>query len=201
MAMPASGCLELRSCIAGCTCSSIGCAVCGAVQTPTSLITMSNSTGRAKCMTAYYSYAGTANKTVGICCIAATGVGNLGTSLSVSRTNCICVNPAMSVGQSVCVGFNIFLKPNACVGACANYCLICNGTTIATCNCNASTCINALAIFTLNYGDTACIINCAVHGSAGGAVQSCSCGIACSASNIVGFFAIGAAQSCCVFSC
>ena len=199
MAMPSSGILRLKTCDA--TCNSIGCAVCGAVQTPTSLITMSNAAGKSLCMTAFYSYAGSTNKTVGICCIAGTGVGTLGTSVGVSRANCICVNSAMSVGQSVCIGLTICLIGGNCTGAFANYTLYCNSGVVATCQCGNSTSGNVSASFTLHYGDTACIINCAVHGVAGGAVQSSSCGLAASASNIVGFFAIGVTQSCCVNSC
>jgi len=197
-AMPASGRIRLMTCDA--TCNSIGCAVCGALQTPTSLIKMSNAAGKAHCMTAFYSYAGSTNKSVGIVCIAGTGVGTLGTSADVSRTNCICVNPAMSVGQSVCISFTNCLKTSACAGAVANYCIIRNGSTVVSCQVASNTACNVSASFTLSYGDTACVINCAHHGTPG-AAQSCSCILACATVNIVGFFAIGAAQSCCVNSC
>ena len=199
MAMPSSGILRLKTCDA--TCNSIGCAVCGAVQTPTSLITMSNAAGKSLCMTAFYGYAGSTNKTVGICCIAGTGVGTLGTSADVSRSNCICVTPSMSVGQSVSVGFTNCLKASACAGAVANYCLIRNGSVIVTCQVVANTACNVSTSFTLNYGDSACIVNCAHHGFTGAGAQSCSCVLASSVVNIIGFFAIGAAQSCCVNSC
>ena len=196
--MPSSGRIRLWACDAAC--NSIGCAVCGTLQTPTSLVKMSYAAGKSLSMSAFYSYTGGTNKSVGICCIAGTGVGTLGTSVDVSRTNCICVNPAMSVGQSVCVTLTNCLHTSACSGAVASYCIISNGSTVASCQVASSTACNVTASFTLNYGNTACIINCAHHGCPG-AAQSCSCGLASATSNIVGFFAIGAAQSCCVYSC
>ena len=198
MAMPGSGSIELRSCYDSVACSSIGCAVCSALQTPTSLVTMSNATGRAKCMTAFYGYSTTANKAVGLCCIAGCSTGTLGVSANVMRNNCICVNPAMTVGQSVCVGLTICLRPNCCTGSLTNYTLYCQGGAVATCQVNYVITCNVTASFTLHYGETACIINCAIRGCATCGVCSYSCAIVCSAANIVGFFAPGGTTSCCV---
>lgn len=46
MAMPLSGCISLRECIAGCNCSSISCAVAGVACTPTCLCTISVQAGK-----------------------------------------------------------------------------------------------------------------------------------------------------------
>ncbi len=58
MAMPASGCIGLRCCFGTTACSSIGIAVCGSLQTPTSLCAMSVAAGKAAphAMTEFYGY-------------------------------------------------------------------------------------------------------------------------------------------------
>lgn len=54
--MPASGCIQLRCCYDAVACSSIGIAVCGSLQTPTSLSSMSVAAGKAGAMSDFYGY-------------------------------------------------------------------------------------------------------------------------------------------------
>jgi len=58
MAMPASGCIALRTCITGCACSSISCAVAGIACSPASLASLSVQAGKSAphSMTEFYSY-------------------------------------------------------------------------------------------------------------------------------------------------
>lgn len=61
MAMPASGCIALRTCITGCACSSISCAVNGSVVGSCSLTSLSIASGFPRatapyCMSEFYGY-------------------------------------------------------------------------------------------------------------------------------------------------
>jgi len=59
MAMPSSGCIALRTCITGCACSSIACAVNGSVAGNCCLSLLSTIAGKTAphSMTEFYSYA------------------------------------------------------------------------------------------------------------------------------------------------
>lgn len=56
--MPSSGCIALRTCITGCACSSISCAVTGAAQTPSCLSVLSTTAGKSAphAMSEFYNY-------------------------------------------------------------------------------------------------------------------------------------------------
>lgn len=59
MAMPASGCIALRTCITGCACSSISCAVAGFACSPACLSSLSVQAGKSAphSMSEFYGYA------------------------------------------------------------------------------------------------------------------------------------------------
>ena len=68
MAMPASGCIALRTCITGCACSSISCAVAGIACSPASLASLSVQAGKSAphSMTEFYNYAAVTTFTVNV---------------------------------------------------------------------------------------------------------------------------------------
>jgi len=159
MAMPAGGCIGLRCCITGIACSSIGIAVCGTLQTPTSLLEMANSgVPRYAAMTNFYNYI--PPKEINLY-----RYGSLGTDGStsyISKAHCLVASPAMVVGNT----YSVNIKGDLCTitqapSSYAWICVTCNNVHKICCCIGPNQCnVNPSTTFNVDYNDVVRIYTC-----------------------------------------
>ena len=162
MAMPASGCIALRTCIIGIACSSIACAVNGSAVGSCSLSALSVSAGKSAphAMTEFYGYS-PAPPTINL---------NIQPISVACGPYAICCCGCLQPGNSVPVGDCYF--PNYSWQLCASnitptgafVCIKCNGTTIYQCSVSskAFTCSGTwtTAARCVDYNDLIHIVTC-----------------------------------------
>jgi hypothetical protein len=160
MSMPSSGCIALKSCIAGITCSSISCAVTLTEKTPTSLMgislcgTCSPITTPPYAMRDFYSYAN--NRCIKLCTYTMYCCGTAGTAYSCA---CIATDRPMITGSSYNLCFQLW--NNACSNAAGSYsrtCIICNSLCLyCVCKGAGTNGYSYPIAFAVDYNDTVVI--------------------------------------------
>jgi hypothetical protein len=197
MAMPASGTIAIISApqTCGSICAAIGCA-------SGSLSTLSVVAGKTAphAMTEFYGYTNT-YKQIGLCNISAAGTN--GTSSRCS-TDCICSNSAMVAGQCYTITLCHTMCANTCTGSLSCIIVYCNGSGKYSCSRSNTNCatVTFSCSFAITSSDTACIMQCAVHGVAGGTGISCACSCITSVAATLGLFCkTTGCSDCCVYTC
>jgi len=172
MAMPLSGTIYLMCCHA-IACSSIACAVCGTAPSPSCLSALSIAAGKTApyAMTDFYGY-NNVFKQIGFSNISRTGT--VGVSPTVCSLDCICSNSAMVVGQCYTITLCHQICSNTAAGsrACVQ---VCGVAVPYSCTILAGSAgVNFSCSFVVAQGNAVCIINLAIHVSAGGTCCSCA---------------------------
>lgn len=177
MAMPASGCIALRTCIVGCACSSISCAVAGIACSPACLSTLSTQAGKSAPhgMREFYSYV---PKTA-INWTTYTSYGTNGVSSYTYRYNCATPTPSAGQTYSLCVTGDLCTLGQQ-AGSWARICVTCNNVHKMCCCIGANLCGgNFGVLFTVDSTDCvracnhACATNTACQGASGPGSKSC----------------------------
>ena len=173
MAMPASGCIALRTCITGCACSSISCAVANVACSPASLSSLSVQASKTAphCMREFYGYAPVVNTCLNI--------SPISTNCNIS-TACVCgcLQPSTSVPIGDCYypnyGWQMFANNSNVTSAIV--CIRCNNVQIYCCSvsgkvfsCSGSWTTTARRV---DYNDLIHIVTCVSNGVEGDSVNA-----------------------------
>lgn len=173
MAMPASGCISLRTCITGCACSSISCAVAGVECSPASLSGLSEQIGRSTphCMSEFYGFEW---KAINLCRLYSSGTD--GTSNLVIKCHCLYSTPALVSGEAYLLSVVANLCNSGQAAGSLNFiCVTCNGVCKQLCCSivNPTICATPSTSFAVDDNDAviiytcACTVNTACGGSSG----------------------------------
>jgi len=159
MAMPASGCIALRTCITGCACSSIACAVNGSAVGNCSLSSLSTSASIpiACGMRGFYGYAPVVPTAVNFSQLYYNGGDGSTCSYSCTKPNC-----PTTAGDCycLCTFYNLCVDFSQSPFSYAIMCVRCNGIQTHCCCINYSYfCVNAPFSMTVRAGDGVCIYN------------------------------------------
>jgi hypothetical protein len=167
MAMPASGCIALRTCIVGINCSSIACAINGSAIGNSSLSSLSISVGKTvpHCMSEFYGYTPTVPQNV----LNIFAVGETGDGIT-SKWNCGCLQPSVVVPATDCYFPNYCWRMTASNASSTSACVSvkCNNVEIFACSVSAAI-YNCTGTWTtaarkVDYNDLIHIVTCIESG-------------------------------------
>lgn len=185
MAMPASGCIQLRECYVGVPCSSIACAVNYTLVGSCSLSTLSTTAGKTAphCMREFYGYS---KDPVPVYLTTTASYGDADNAYCCMRID------GIATGCAYLCTYWLLTNGSTSTYSCSSICMVCNGTCVwGHYLCQNNIIVDGVHSNLIDENDSVCYIGRSICGLNGGGQYFTAIGCLCAITNVIGNYCLG----------